>query len=299
MKYLYLYLFCLKDTIAKLRNNKLINGITILTISITLSIVSVFYLFLFNLNNVISLLSNKIQIVVYLNDSGQSNRTSLETAFSKMEEIRMYKYASKEDALARFKVKFKEHAGLIDSLGYYPLPDSYTLVLNKGYISKARIEAFVNKLGRLNGIQEIDYGREWINSLDPIISIGRFLVLSISIFLLGGMIFIVANTIKLSLYNYANEIEIMRLVGAQYWVIKVPFLVQGLIQGFIGALLSLGIVYMVYVYIFNNVSNKIAMLPAWFDITFFSLHTIIIILISGTLIGILGSLISLRRIIDQ
>jgi len=125
----------------------------------------------------------------------------------------------------------------------------------------------------------------------------RFVSMILGGFLLFATLFIVSNTIKLTLYARRDELEIMALVGATMRFIKIPFMLEGAIQGLLGGLISLAFLGLSFVFILARSVESFWLTPTGFELIFLTTNQQIIMVVSGILLGILGSLSSLRRFV--
>jgi cell division transport system permease protein len=116
-------------------------------------------------------------------------------------------------------------------------------------------------------------------------------------FLIIAVIFIVSNTIKLTIYSRRDELEVMSLVGATRFFIKAPFLLEGLIQGMAGSVLSVALLFGLYEVFLHNAGNFLTFNPATSGLSFLPLEYIAALLLAGAVLGFIGSLTSLKRFI--
>jgi cell division transport system permease protein len=148
------------------------------------------------------------------------------------------KYVDKAEALARLRADLGEGGAALDGLAQNPLPPTLELRPPAAQAGAAEIRALSLRLSGLPGVSDVDYGREWLDKLE---SLGRALraagagALAV---VLGAAVLVVANTIRLAVYARRDEIEIMKLVGATDGYVRVPFLLEGALQGLFGALLA-------------------------------------------------------------
>ncbi len=213
------------------------------TMAVSIFVLGVFGLILMNLSNVNSNLRSSIEIRVYVEDNltGQG-LGALKQQIESIEGVHRVTYVSKEEGLSRLAKQLGEKAGLVDILGENPLPDAFDVrVFNAD--STPDIASRISNLPHIIGV---NYGQGFTEKL---LSATRFIAVAtvvLAVILLGAVMFIVGNTVRLSLVSRAQEIEVMKLVGATDWFIMWPFLIEGMIVGFLGSSLSGICLYVVY-----------------------------------------------------
>lgn len=149
------------------------------------------------------------------------------------------RYVDRAEALARLRADLGDLASTLDGLAHNPLPPTLELRLLKP-LSVPELRAFAAKLERLPGVADVDYGREWLDRLEALGRALRAAGAGALALVLGAAILVVANTIRLAVYARRDEIEIMKLVGATDGYVRLPFLLEGALQGMMGALLAGG-----------------------------------------------------------
>ncbi len=203
-------------------------------------------------------------------------------------------FVSADEALLRLRSQMRHQGGVLDGLRENPLPASFEISLNPFFHDQKSINGLVDRIRELKDIPDAQYGQAWLN---------RFLVFlsffKMAGFILGGLllfiaIFIISNTIKLTLYAKREELEIMQLVGATKLFIKIPFYIQGLLQGLLGGLVSLGILYVLFSVFVSRIS--LTELPlTYFHVRFLSKDLMAMVVVLGMLVGWFGSCLSLKK----
>lgn len=202
-------------------------------------------------------------------------------------------YESKERALEKMKGNWGDKGYLLENLEKNPLPNSYIIELSS--IDEA--DDVVKELIPLEGIDEIKYYKEIVDQLLKIAKFIRTIGLIIILVLILVAIFIISNTIKLTLNARRQEIGIMKYVGATNWFIRWPFLLEGMLLGFIGAALAIVVVYYGYQYAFDIITSRFYVMFSAYMISVSDMMDKIMLLFSvlGMGVGALGSVFSLRR----
>ena len=281
------------DAIKSLFRNKTISIATIVNIVVTLTIYGIFLILMnvivANVNDV----ESRLQLKVYLKENiTVEQQQQIRDAIGSVEGIDDVYYESKTEALINFKNQLKDYAWMIE--GYdennNPLPSSYVIKIKTPEVSE-RIE---NAVEGFDGIDDIGSDKVLVKEVSKISTFIRIAWAILSFILIVVSLFLIMNTIKLTIYSRRKEIYIMKFVGATDWFIRWPFVIEGIILGVIGAIISLGIIYYGYfsVYSFLNDRNLFSYL--------ISPNVILIQLVMhffliGILVGIAGSIFSLRK----
>ncbi len=145
-------------------------------------------------------------------------------------------YVSPADALERLRAQLGDLAGALEGLPKNPLPASLELTPRDA----GEVRALAQRVAGLPGVAEVDYGREWLDRLEALGRALRAFGGAALGLVVGAALLVVANTIRLAVYARRDEIEIMKLVGATDAYVRVPFLLEGALQGLVGAALALG-----------------------------------------------------------
>ena len=274
----------------------MVNGVSIGIVVLSLLIFSIFLLVLSNLNKLLAHWEGKIQVICYVKDDLLPREVeTLESQILGLTEVRSIKYVSKSDATVLFTRLFGDQKGILEGLDLRILPASFEIQLAHETYRGPDLSEFLEKLAQLKGITDIQYGREWVTRLSTIVQLLRW-----GQWVLGGVLFlaisfIISNTIKLSIYSRREEIEIMRLVGATDGYIKIPFLLEGFLQGVSGAALSLGLLFLLYqIFLFNS-GPLLRAYGGPVAFSFLPWSSVGGVVFVGVALGFLGSYLSLAR----
>lgn len=205
------------------------------TMAVSIFVLGVFGLILMNLSNVNDYLRSSIEIRVYVEDSvTRQDLQGLKQEIEAIDGVGQVKYISKDEGLTRLRKQLGEKAELVDILEDNPLPDAFDVRV----ASPDTTSDIASRISGLRHVIGVNYGQGFTEKL---VATTRFIAVgtvALAIILMGAVVFIVGNTIRLSLAARACEIEVMRLVGATDWFIMWPFLIEGMIVGFIGSSVS-------------------------------------------------------------
>jgi len=283
-----------KRAIQDLRDHKFLNVITIITISISILIVSAFALFFVNASDIMNAWKKGVRIMAYLKPEMPNVMVSeLKLKIKGLYGVQDARFISKEEALKRLKDQMKRQASLFVDIKENPLPDAFEIRMIAAYQDQKKIETLATRLESLPEIDEVEYGQRWLTKFTNIFNLFR-----LTGFAMGGLfflaaVFIVANTSRLVLYARREEVEIMRLVGATDSFIRAPFYIEGIIQGAIGGIIGLAVLFITFMVVSSNVEQGFA--ADFFTIRFLSIGALGGILFGSMLVGWLGCFLSLKQ----
>lgn len=289
-----LLVYFLRKALENIWTNRFLSLVTLSTIAISMLILGLFSLIYLNVQQSLHQMGGELQITAYLQETISSEQAEvLRSKVADWPEVEGITYISKEQALARFRSQLREYAGILEGLKENPLPASLELTSMPQYGRSGNIKELSTRLGRLPGVAEVQYGRKWMAKLRVFVEVMKLVGITVGGLLLIATIFVISNTIKLTFYSRREELEIMRLVGATDFFIKAPFLIEGLLHGLGGALLAAGGLSLLILFLFSHLD-----LPLRLAVMAGSLPTGQLVagfLGLGLLLGVLGSMVSLRR----
>lgn len=275
-----------------IRQNLMIHLITTGSIAFSLLILGAVLCVFLNVDDLVKKWRNEVSIVLFLEDNLYTSKIeNLKTEISEMLEVDDILYVSKEEALKRLKTQLKNQEGILEGLETNPLPASFEIRLKPRFQNIQSIRTLVQRLKGLKGVDEVQYGEAWIERLMTGFRLIKLVALAIFGLLFISTVFIISNTIKLATYARQEELEIMRLVGATNLFVKTPFFIEALLQGLVGAVLAVAILFGIY----RLFVSKVQM--GSLSISFLPTDVILGIMGAGIGLGLFGSFISFRRFI--
>jgi len=292
--------YFLGRALTNIRQNVFVNIVTIGTITLALLIVSLFLLLFVNIENAADNWSEKVQVTVYFDkELSPQQQTDIKNRIQTLPATSKVQWVSRDEALKRFKGRLKGQETLLEGIRPEVLPTSFEISLKKNSRSTESVDAYVTKLKAIPGIGEIQYGEEWVRRFNTFLTFMRIVGSLAGGFLVLAVIFIVSNTIQLTIYARRDELEIMSLVGATRLFIKMPFLLEGIVQGIAGGVLALALLLSVHLLFLHNAGNFLTFNPATAGLSFLPPEYIAGLLAAGAILGFLGSLTALRRFINE
>ena len=289
------------ETFTSLKRNFFMGFTAITTIAITLFIVGFFAIIVYDIQGIISSIKSDVELAVYLEDNiSEELKKYIEQEVISWEETDAVRYISKEQALERFK-KQNEGSDILKEIQGNPLPASFEITLNNPEKIDQVALRFYDKDGNcIEGVDEVIYGRNYVNTLFSITAIIGTIAFLIIIALLLAAVVLIFNTIRLSIYARRKEIEVMKLVGATNWFVRIPFLFEGFFEGFAGSVVSIILLYFINKFLWIRVERVIVDTMRIKELAIVGSgnvisYTYIGVVVLGGLIGLLSSAIALRR----
>ena len=264
--------------------------------AITLFVFGGFMLLETNLRKLLKSWGDQIQITAYLsNDLAAADVTGLIERVQVMPEVERVRHTGQEQAWRDFQAALGSQSGLLDGLPRAVLPASIDISLRPSHRDGPVVEQFAARLKRENGVASVEYPQEWMERLGLIV-----LVLEWIKWILAGVLFIatfftVGSTIKLAILSRQDEVEIMQLIGASEELIQAPFVIEGMIQGLAGGALAIAGLGVVFGLLQAELARMGGLFAPLDELSFLNLASLGLLLGTGWLLGVVGSLVSLRR----
>ncbi|MCH3950682.1 MAG: permease-like cell division protein FtsX [Acidaminococcus sp.] len=287
--------YYLKETFKSIKRNSLMSIASISTVALSILVLGLFLVMVLNVNNIARYLENQVQVTVYMEDSANAaQRRQVEQKLKLTQGVMEVKAVTKEQALKKFKERLREQQKLLDALGEEnPFPYSFEVKVDK----PERIQQIVPEIENMPGVETAKFGQEVVKHIFQLTRILRLGGILLIVMLAIATLFIISNTIRITVFARRREVSIMKFVGATNWFIRWPFLLEGMIMGFIGALIASAALYEIYETVQAKIYATLAffpLLPLW---PFMGYLCACLVLV-GTFIGAAGSAISLRKFLD-
>ncbi len=252
-------MYYLREALLTFVQHRRLHIVATVVMSVAVAVLALFLLLTFNVHLILNTLGAQARVIVFLNDDIQpTQRQTIEDALNHVDRAQAVRYVSKTKAWEDFASWYPESEPLLKGLGPDSLPASFILQLPADARSDAALTALKQRLARLPGIDEVEYGAQWRDSFRRLLQ-GIRLVNLVGGGLLGlGMVLIMANTTRLALYTHLQDIEIMQLVGATEHFIGWPFILTGMMQGLLSAVCGLGILFGLYQSVLSSLSTLLS-----------------------------------------
>jgi len=270
----------------------------ILTMAVALTTVATFFLVVINIQSLARTWSEEVQVVAYFQTPpAPTELAALVTQIEDLPEVKQAFFVSKTEAFQRFAARLGDDAGLLEGVSRDLLPASLEIALQKTARNREGVARVVAALKKDRRFDELRFGQEWLERFEKFIELLKFVGLVLGSFFLFAALFIVSNTIKLTLYARRDELEIMALVGATKNFIQVPFLLEGALQGLFSGILALGFLSLSFQLLVKKSLQSFWLTPVDFNAVFLAGSQQLVLVLSGVLLGLLGSLFSLRKFV--
>ena len=261
--------YYVQEVFRSLRRNNWMTFAAVGTVAVSLFILGVFLILALNMNRAASLLESQVQISVYMADD----------------------LTDDEEARERLSERLGEQKYLLDALGdKNPLPNAYEVTVRQPDM----VETAAKQIERMDGVESAKYGQDVVEHLFDITRLVRLFGVMLILLLGGATVFIIANTIRLTVFARRREIAIMKYVGATDEFIRWPFVLEGIVLGCIGGVVSAFVLRSFYAGVTNKVYDTLAFFPLIPQSPFMTYVSIVIVLL-GMAIGAAGAWVSLKR----
>jgi cell division transport system permease protein len=284
-----------REAMRRLWLSKRTSFLAIAMIAISLLILGAFLLISENLGHAIDRWQGSSRLTIYLDHDVSADQVhTIEKFLSIYPEFHQRHLISREDALKRFESYFRNLAGVVESLDENPFPPSIEIDVTQQAIQASEFDDRVAAMRRLAGVDDIQFEWEWIGRLRNLVNMINLIGLVAGGLLAIAAAFTIANVIRLTVELYREEVDIMRLVGATESTIRGPFFVEGLLQGTIGGILAVGLLYALFVGARTLVGPSSALIWDSLLATFLSWEKSAGLIGGGIFAGVLGSWLALR-----
>ena len=291
--------YTVKQSFSQIFRNKGMSLTATLAITAMMLILGLFFATFVNVDLFAEVIQQDYNVIeVYLADKNDdAKNASIGEELKNMDGVTGIKYRSKEDAMKIMKERWGDNAYLLDNLQSNPLPDSYLV-----YVEDKKFADAVSKAApEISGVEDVKYYQDTVKKLSKVthaIEVGSIVIMA---FLIIVSVILVANTIKLTIFNRAKEIGIMKYLGATDWFVRAPFVVEGLILGAFSALISTGVLGFAYSRFVTSIGPdilRVLSVPV-ISVSYLMPNLLTIFLALGVGIGICGSIISIRKFLDR
>lgn len=284
--------YIVRETIISLKRNSWMSFASIGTVAVSLFVLGMFLILVLNMNRMVASLESQVEISVYIRDEvSDSGIRALEERITQMQGVDSVKYIDREKAMERFRERLGDQQFLLDALGdTNPLPNSFEVRVIRPDMVRTAAEA----IAEMPGVETAKYGQDVVEHLFDITRLVRLFGLALMFVLALATLFIISNTIRLTVFARRKEVAIMKYVGATDWFIRWPFLLEGIVLGCLGGIVAALVLRGAYRVIAAKIYDTLAFFPLLPENPFLHYVTAAI-LICGMFVGALGSTISLKK----
>lgn len=294
MAWLRALVYFVEEALLSLWRSRLVHALSVATIAVSLFVLGAFLTLAGNLDGVVERWTRQIQVVFYVEDAAPEEvLRSLEARLKAEPGVAEVDRVTRAQALERFRALFRELATLPEDLRENPFPGSLEVTLQPGAAAREDALRLVERYREAPGVEDVLFDLLWIERLSTAVRLVRGVGALLGGVLVLAGVFTISNVIRLTVYARQDELDIMRLVGATRAYIRGPFLVEGLLQGLLGGLVSLGLLGLAFRFVTRE-SEAIAGLLGR-PLAFLSAEAALVLVLGGAMLGLVGSLVSLGR----
>ncbi len=287
-----------RRALRNMRQSPVLSLASVGTIAVALALLAFFAIAVLNVQQLTASWGETLTIVAYLDEVPEEGVVKEWIRdIEQYPEVAKVHFVSRDMAFERFRKRLGDDAGLVEGLGPDVLPASLEISLTDDSRKELAMTAVVERLRVDHRFTDLQYGQGWLEKLEAFLLLLRMSGATLGGFLVFAALVIVANTIKLTLYARQDELEAMAMVGATALFIKLPFLVEGAIQGVLGGLTALGLSFVVFEIVLQKSLGSLLLITGIDTIHFLPVIWQVLLIVGGGLIGLLGSLFALRKFV--
>ena len=288
--------FLLGEALRDLRRAGSVAVSAILLISLSLAALGAFWLLSSNLSHAVTQLRERVKVVVYLKrEPSTSEIKALVERVNRMPGVAAVRYIGKIEALGTLKQVLGKDAAVVDLLPQNPLPASLEITPTAEGATLEGARALVTRLSALPEADDVGGGVDWMDRFAHGQRLLWLFALGVGAVLAGAAILTVATATALVLHVRRDEMEIMRLVGAPEYVVRLPLLLQGMMQGLIGAVLAVWVLIGCYAIIGPRIEPLVIETLGITRLAFLRPLNVVSLMVTGTLLGGLGGWLARGR----
>ncbi|HEU5302245.1 MAG TPA: permease-like cell division protein FtsX [Acidimicrobiia bacterium] len=281
-----------RETLVSLRRNLLMTIAGVLTVAVSLALFGGILMLSRWVGHGTERIKGGVRLEVFMTvDATDTQILDVRAALDDDPDVKSFRYFDKEAALEEFKRIFRKDPDLVKNITADALPTSFRVVPTRA----EQTTAIQGRFEAQPGVDDVATPEEALRGLLDATNTARIIFIGLSLILLVSSLFLIVNTIRLATFARRREIEVMKLVGASNWFVRLPFMAEGLVQGLIGAGLAVGVVVALKFGFDNWFNSPTGFFREFFVTTSDATSVSLLVLLLGVLIGLFGSTIGLRR----
>lgn len=286
-----------KEGFRNIRSNSLMSLASVGVLMSCLIMIGVAFLLFVNIDSMLGDISQENVIMVFIEDDATDDEiVEMGRKIRDIENVQEAVFVPKEEAFPEVMESIGSAAALFEGMESDLLPDAYEITLN----DMEKYDASVKELEKLDNVIQLRHNREFASQLTNIRTTGGYISIAVILMLLVVSLFIISNTVKVTMYNRRLEIKIMKSVGATKWFIRWPFIVEGIVLGVISGLISLGIVFVIY----HFASDAVADISGVFAVNPVPFKDYVLVMLAafvatGVITGAFGSIVSMNKYLKE
>jgi len=287
--------YFVRETLISLRRNLLMTLAGIITVAVSLALFGGIRLVQTVVDHGTSKWKDGVELEIFMDlEAGEKQIEEVRRQLEADEDVRRFRFLTKEDAYNEFKRIFRDEPELIESMTPDALPTSFRVAPTEAELT----EQVKRRFESVSGVDEVITPQEQIEKILDITRWINYVFTAMAVVLLASSVFLIVNTIRLATFARRREIEVMKLVGASNWFVRIPFMAEGLVQGAIGAGFAFGLIFLLKVVVADFVEGASRLWQGFYVTNADVIGIGLFVLVIGGGVGVLGSIIGLRRFLD-
>lgn len=282
--------FFIEEAWLGIRRSGMMSVVALLTITASLCVLGLFLIGMLNTNNVLKSVTTRLELMVYLRlNVTEDQGAELQQDLTRLPQIKNIVFISKEEGWQSFQTEFANVLPFA-GLDYNPLPHALRISVYKLEV----IPQLAELIGSYPEVDRVVYGGDLVKRIRTFSDTMRLFGFSMTAFLGLATLFIVINTIRLTVIARKDEIEIMQLVGATSSFIRWPFVFEGILMGFVAAIIAITTLFYSYHFLVSEIQSSFIFLPVMAKLGYF--HWIwFVMALCGIGVGLIGGYISVTQ----
>ncbi len=288
--------YFVKQALSHLGRSPAVATVTIATVAVVFLFLGLFAVARHNLTMWTEQLGNNLQLSVFLEDDcDPACQDLIRAQLAAQPELSQIQFVGREQALDSFRERLGPEAVILEELGETPLPASFEAALAPGSRRPEVITPLVQQIVNLAGVEEVQYGQDWLERFFAFARTTNLLGLIIgSLIVLASMV-IVSNTIRLSVFARREEIHILKMMGATDRFIKAPFYIEGVLIGLTGSAVGTGLIWFLFALLIPQWVFPGLLSQSHIAVSFLPRSQLYLMVAGGGILGCLGTYFSLGR----
>jgi len=287
-----------RRALRSLWENLYLNSVAAGVIGAALLLMGVYLTVQYNLNNIVDTWGRDVHVSAYFHaDVPEQRRFARRDELARDGRVAQVRYVSEDDAANWLEERIPDVKPVLDELGAGVLPASLEIQLTETSASPTAVASFVKDIEGPD-FADIDYGQEWVERFNAFLSLLKLLGAVLGFLILAAALFLVINTVHLIVYNRRDELEIQKLVGATSSFVVAPFLIEGFVQGLVGAGLSMVGLWSVHRLFVVRLQEALQLGVAG-DLAFLPAPWLALLCVSGVVLGVGAAMVAVQRFMMQ
>jgi len=285
-----------RETATNLRRNVFMTSAAIVVVAVSLALVGGALLLKQGVDKATVQWRGGVELSVFMKaDSAPEEIDAVDRELRAMPEVKQVRFVTKQGAYSEFRKMFSNSPDMLETLNVDQMPPSFRVVPRQAQ----QIDVIGNRFKDRPGVRDVVYAKDTVKALLSVTRYAQLLIWAVAVVLLGAAALLILNTIRMAIYARRREVAVMKLVGATNWFIRVPFMLEGLVQGLVGAACAFAVLFAVRSAIQGLVnSHQLELIHDLVVSTREVEVTGLFILFVGAGVGAFGSALAVRRFLD-